>query len=114
MKTKDQRRNQPPLPLLNPNEGNPRAPLLGRGGAGGGATLRLGSKPHLWRRKPGNKARMSMKTKGRYLWLAQTLLLNVCDAPKAQVGEIVPLAPTCPFGTSQTPHFGVCANLRGG
>jgi hypothetical protein len=55
-----------------------------------------------------------MKTKGRYLWLAQTLLLNVCDAPKAQVGEIVPLAPTCPFGTSQTPHFGVCANLRGG
>jgi len=27
-----------------------------------------------------------MKTKDRHLGLAQTLLLNVCDAPKAQVG----------------------------
>jgi hypothetical protein len=48
-----------------------------------------------------------MKTKGHYLWPA---LLNVSDAPKAQVGEIVKLALTCPFGTSQTPHVGVCAN----
>jgi hypothetical protein len=39
--------------------------------------------------------------------LAQTLPLNVCDGPKAQLGQIVPLAPTCPFGTSQTPHIGV-------
>jgi hypothetical protein len=44
---------------------------------------------------------MFMKTKDR--GLAQTLLLNVCDAPKAQVRQIVPLALTCPFGTSQTP-----------
>ena len=42
--------------------------------------------------------------------LAQTLLLNVCDARKAQFGQIVPLALACPFGTSQTPHFGVCAS----
>ena len=42
--------------------------------------------------------------------LAQTLLLNVCDAPKAQVGQIVRLALTCPFGTSQTPEIGVCAS----
>jgi hypothetical protein len=47
-------------------------------------------------------------------WLAQTLLLNVCDVPKAQFGQIVALALTCPFGTSQTPHFGVCASLHGG
>jgi len=38
--------------------------------------------------------------------LAQTLLLNVCDAPKAQAGWIELLAFTCPFGTSQTPNFG--------
>ncbi|SPE26467.1 hypothetical protein SBA2_30132 [Acidobacteriia bacterium SbA2] len=38
--------------------------------------------------------------------LAQTLLLNVCGAPKAQFGHIVPRALTCPFGKSQTPHFG--------
>ncbi len=55
-----------------------------------------------------------MKTKGRYLGLAQTLFLNVCDAPKAQVGQIVPLGRTCPFGTSQTPYFGVCAIPHGG
>jgi len=42
--------------------------------------------------------------------LAQTLPLNVCDAPKAQV---VPLALTSPCGTSQTPHIGVCAGLNG-
>jgi hypothetical protein len=41
--------------------------------------------------------------------LAQTLPLIVCDAPKAQVGQIVPLDLTCPFGTSRTPHIGVCA-----
>jgi hypothetical protein len=41
--------------------------------------------------------------------LAQTLPLNVCDAPQAQFGQIVPLGLTCPFGTSQTPEFGVCA-----
>ena len=35
--------------------------------------------------------------------LAQTLPLNVCDAPKAQFGQIVLLGLTCPFGTSQTP-----------
>jgi hypothetical protein len=35
--------------------------------------------------------------------------LNVCDAPQAQFGQIVPLGLTCPFGTSQTPHTGVCA-----
>jgi len=34
--------------------------------------------------------------------------LNVCDAPKAQFGQVVPLGLTCPFGTSQTPHTGVC------
>ena len=56
----------------------------------------------------GNKARMFMKTKDR--GLAQTLLLNVCDAPKAQFRQIVPLALTCPFGTSQTPQDGACAN----
>ena len=53
-----------------------------------------------------------MKTKGRYLWLAQTLVLNVCDAPKARVGEIVQLAPTCRLETSQIPHVGVCAIPR--
>ncbi|MGC9996413.1 MAG: hypothetical protein ABSE79_13925 [Terriglobia bacterium] len=31
-----------------------------------------------------------MKTKDRYLGLAQTLLLNVCDAPKAHFGQLVP------------------------
>jgi hypothetical protein len=41
--------------------------------------------------------------------LAQTLPLNVCDAAKAQFGGIVPIALTCPFGTSQTLHIGVCA-----
>jgi hypothetical protein len=41
--------------------------------------------------------------------LAQTLPLNVCDAPKAQFGQIVPYGLTCPFGTPQTPHIGVCA-----
>ena len=41
---------------------------------------------------------------GKKVWgLRQTLLLNVCDAPKAQFGQIVPLALACPFGTSQTP-----------
>ncbi len=54
---------------------------------------------------------MSMKTKEETRGLAQTLPLNVCDAPKAHFGQIVPLALTCPFGTSQTPHFGVCASL---
>ena len=44
------------------------------------------------------------------------LPLNVCDAPKAQFGQIVPPGLTCPFGTSQgsknqggayvTPYFG--------
>ncbi len=53
-----------------------------------------------------------MKTKDsvKSCGLAQTLLLNVCDAPKAQFGQIVPLALACPFGTSQTPHVGVCAS----
>ena len=41
--------------------------------------------------------------------LAQTLFLNVCDAPKAQFGQIVSLALTCPSGTSQTQYPGVCA-----
>ncbi len=47
---------------------------------------------------------MSMKTKGsvKKSWLAQTLRVNVCDAPKAQFGQIVPLALACPFGSSQT------------
>jgi hypothetical protein len=45
--------------------------------------------------------------------LAQTLLLNVCDAPKAQVGQIAPRVPTCLFETSQTPHIGVCAIPKG-
>jgi hypothetical protein len=56
-----------------------------------------------------------MKTKGslKSHGLAQTLLLSVCDAPKAQIGQIVPLALACPFGTSQTPHIGVCAGLNG-
>jgi len=38
--------------------------------------------------------------------VAQTMLLNVCDAPQAQFGQIAPLALACPFGTSQTPHTG--------
>jgi hypothetical protein len=48
-----------------------------------------------------------MKTKDRYVGLAQTLLLNVCDAPKAQFGQLVPLATTCPSWTSETPYLGV-------
>ena len=39
--------------------------------------------------------------------------MNVCDAPKAQFGQIVPLVLACPFGTSQTPDFGVGASLNG-
>jgi hypothetical protein len=35
--------------------------------------------------------------------LAQTLSLNVCDAPKAHAGQIARW-PECPFGTSQTPN----------
>jgi len=50
-----------------------------------------------------------MKTKGS--GLAQTLLFNVCDAPKAQLGQIVLLAPARPFATSQTPQSGVCGSL---
>jgi len=46
-------------------------------------------------------------------WLAQTLPFNVCDAPQAQFGQLTPSAATCPFGTSQTPHVGVCATLKG-
>jgi hypothetical protein len=45
--------------------------------------------------------------------LARTLLLNTCHAPKGQFGQVVPLALTCPFGTSQTPHIGVCASPNG-
>ena len=56
---------------------------------------------------------MSMKTKDRHLSLSQTVPLNVCDAPNAQVGQIVPLALTCPFGASQTRYLGVCANQQG-
>jgi hypothetical protein len=52
---------------------------------------------------------MRSKTQGG---LAQTLPLNVCDAPKAQVGQIALPAQACPFGTSQTLYFGVCAILR--
>jgi hypothetical protein len=37
--------------------------------------------------------------------LAQTLPLNVCDAPKAQARQVAPLILTCPFGTSQTPDI---------
>ena len=37
--------------------------------------------------------------------LAQTLLLNVHDAPKAQARQFVPLVLACPFGTSQTPNI---------
>ena len=46
--------------------------------------------------------------------LAQTLPLDACDAPKAQAGQIVPRAPACPFGTSQTRSFRACANPPGG
>ena len=35
---------------------------------------------------------------------AQTLLLNVCDAPKAQFSQVVPLTLTCPFGRHRSPH----------
>jgi hypothetical protein len=45
-----------------------------------------------------------MKTKDR--GLAQTLLLNVCDPPKAQFDQYMMIAVTCPFGTSQTPQIG--------
>ncbi len=45
-----------------------------------------------------------MKTKDR--GLAQTLLWNVCDAPKAQFGQFMTIALTCLFGTSQTPQIG--------
>jgi hypothetical protein len=46
-----------------------------------------------------------MKTKGedKQSGLAQTLPLNVCDAPVAQALQVMPLVLTCPFGTSQTP-----------
>jgi hypothetical protein len=44
-----------------------------------------------------------MKTKDH--GLAQTLLLNVCDAQEAQFGQIMSHALTCPFGTSQAPQF---------
>jgi hypothetical protein len=37
--------------------------------------------------------------------LAQTLPLNVCDAPEAQACQVVPLVLTCPFGTSETPDI---------
>jgi len=39
-------------------------------------------------------------------WLAKTLYLNVCDAPKAHFGRFRPPALTCPFGISQTPYRG--------
>jgi len=60
-----------------------RAPLLRRGGFGGGGRL------------------------------AQTLPLNVCDASQAQFGQIVPIALTCPFGTSQTPTAGSAPSGNG-
>jgi hypothetical protein len=43
-----------------------------------------------------------MKTKdpAKTRWLAETLLLNVCDAPKARSGHVAPPALTCPFGTN--------------
>jgi len=46
-----------------------------------------------------------MKTKkdDKQAGLAQTLPLNVCDAPEAQALQVMPLVLTCPFGTSQTP-----------
>ncbi len=49
-----------------------------------------------------------MKTKDR--GLAQTLLLNVCDAPKAQVGQIAPLGRTVPSGRRRPRKSGVCAS----
>jgi len=33
------------------------------------------------------------------------MLFNVCDAPKAQVGQIVTARANCPFGRSQTPQI---------
>jgi hypothetical protein len=54
-----------------------------------------------------NDPGMSMKTNesAKSHGAAQALLLNVCDAPKAQVGQVVLLVLTCPFGTSQTPDL---------
>ncbi len=42
--------------------------------------------------------------------MAQTLCPNVCHDSKAQFGQIALLDPACPFGTSETPHVGVCAS----
>jgi len=56
---------------------------------------------------------MKRKDKSKSPGLAQTLLWNVCDAPKAQGRQIAPLVLTCPFETSQTPTSGVCASLTG-
>jgi len=61
-----------------------------------------------------NKARMSVETKSEVkspgLGLPQTVFLNVCEAPKAQ---LVPFASTCPFGILQNPQIAVCAKLEG-
>ena len=48
-----------------------------------------------------------MKIKDRYLGLAQTLLLNVCDAPKAHFGQLVP--PVLIRGPRQ-PEIGLAEN----
>jgi len=46
-------------------------------------------------------------------WLAQTLPLNVCDAPKAQAGEVAPLSfDPFPSGDRRRQTSGVCAVRR--
>jgi hypothetical protein len=46
------------------------------------------------------------------LGLAQTLPLNVCDAPKAQAGQIAPKALNVPSGHRRRQTSGVCAIRR--
>jgi hypothetical protein len=112
MKTKERLRNQPPLAPPHPRTG---IPLLGRGGVGGGATLRVGVKPRLRNRKTREQSENVYENKGRgqnSQGLAQTLPLNVCDAPKAQAGQVLPLALTVPSGHRRLRTSGVCAIRR--
>ena len=48
----------------------------------------------------------------RKRWPAQTVHLDVCDAPTARFDQFALSALTCPFGTSHTPHIGVCATRK--
>jgi hypothetical protein len=43
------------------------------------------------------------KGRGQTVRAGADIAVDICDAPEAQAGEVVPLVLTCPFGTSQTP-----------